>query len=103
MQPYSEVEHDVDKERILTALDKLKKLSEEYKDIIAIPEVVTLHDITEYRLDTPAGPKQFKVAYSRATAEAVLECFANNDYIAPEQFEYTIVCALQDPIIRKGK
>ena len=103
MQPYSEVEHDVDKERILTALDKLKKLSEEYKDIIAIPEVVTLHDITEYRLDTPAGPKQFKAAYNRATAVTVLECFANNDYIEPEQFEYTIVFALQDPFRTKRK
>ena len=100
---YTDEEHAADKERILTALDKIKTLSEEYKDIIAIPEVVTLHDITEYRLDTPTGPKQFKVAYNRATAVAVLECFANNDYIEPEQFEYTIVCALQDPTTKKGQ
>jgi hypothetical protein len=100
---YTDEEHDADKERILTALDKLKKLSEEYKDIIAIPEVVTLHDITEYRLDTPAGPKQFKVAYNRATAVDVLQCFADNDYIEPEQFECTIVFALQDPFRTKRK
>jgi hypothetical protein len=100
---YTDAEHELDKERILTALDKLKKLSEEYKDIIAIPEVVTLHDITEYRLDTPAGPKQFKVAYNRATAVDVLQCFAKNDYIEPEQFECTIVFALQDPFRTKRK
>jgi hypothetical protein len=100
---YTDEEHDADKERILEALDKINALAAEYKGIIAIPEVVTLHDITEYRLDTPAGPKQFKVAYNRATAVAVLACFADNDYIAPEQFEYTIVCALQDPTTRKGQ
>lgn len=100
---YTDDEHAVDKKRILDALDEITALATEYKDIIAIPEVVTLHDITEYRLDTPTGPKQFKVAYNRAAAVVVLECFANNDYIGPEQFESTIVCALQDPDTKKGQ
>lgn len=99
---YTAEEHEQDKERILAALDKLNALAAEYKDVIAIPEVVTLHDITEYRLDTPTGPKQFKEAYSRATAVATLEYFAGNDYITPESFELTIVCALQDPLTKRG-
>jgi len=100
---YTDDEHAADKERILTALDKIKELSAEYADVIAIPEVVTLHDITEYRLDTPAGPKQFKVAYNRATAVDVLQCFTNNDYITPEEFECTIVFGLQDPFRTKRR
>ena len=90
-----------DRERILTALDELNNLRERYKDVIAIPEVVALHDITEYHLDTPRGPKQFKKIYNRATAVAVLEYFAGTDYISPELFESTIMCALQDYPQRK--
>lgn len=93
-------EHDAasaaDRERILTALDALAELRTKYKDVLAIPEVVTLHDITEYRLDTSHGPRKFKKLYGRKTAVAVLEYFAGNDYISPEQFESTIVCALQE-------
>lgn len=85
-----------DRERILTALDELDALRTKYKDVLAIPEVVTLHDVTDYRLDTPRGPRAFKDVYDRKTAVAILEYFAGNDYIAPEQFENTIVCALQE-------
>jgi hypothetical protein len=100
---YTDAEHDADKERILEALDKIHALAAEYKGIIAIPEVVTLHDITEYRLDTPIGPKQFKVAYNRAVAVEVLDSFAGTDYLEPELFEHTIVYALQEILARKGK
>lgn len=93
---YTEKEHEADKERILAALDKLAALREEYKDVIAIPEVVTLHDITDYRLDSFAGAVQFKVRFDRKTAEHVLNYFNGEDYISPEQFENTVVCALQD-------
>ena len=102
MKPYSAAELDADRERILTALDELNNFRERYKDVIAIPEVVTLHDITEYHLDTPRGPRQVKKVYDRATAVALLEYFAGTDYISPELFESTIVCALQDYIQRKA-
>jgi hypothetical protein len=98
MQPYSEVEHDADKERILTALDAINALRETYKDVLVIPEVVTLHDVTEYRVDTISGPKQFKTIYSRNMAVAVLQAFASTDYIAPEQFEFTVNCALAEVV-----
>jgi hypothetical protein len=101
MSAYSPKEHEADRERIMTALDALNDLRERYKDVIAIPEVVALHDITEYRLDTPRGPKQFKKTYDRAAAVAVLEYFAGTDYISPELFESTIMCALQDYPHRK--
>lgn len=85
-----------DREKILAALDALNALRIQYSDVIAIPEVVTLHDITEYRLDTPRGPHQFNRVYDRKTAVAVLNYFAGTDYITPEIFENTIVCALQE-------
>jgi len=97
MTPYaSDNSYKEDRERILTALDELNALRTKYKDVLAIPEVVTLHDIADYRLDTPRGPREFKQFYDRKTAVTVLEYFAGNDYISPEQFESTIVCALQE-------
>lgn len=92
----SDSSYSDDRERILAALDELDALRTKYKDVLAIPEVVTLHDITDYRLDTPRGPRAFKDVYDRKTAVTVLEYFAGNDYILPEQFENTIVCALQE-------
>jgi hypothetical protein len=102
MTPYNEEKlQDEDRERILTALDSLDRLRREYSDVLAIPEVVTLHDITEYHLDTPRGPRQFKFVYDRKTAVALLEYFAGTDYISPEQFESTIMCALQHHLSKK--
>jgi len=103
MQPYSEVEHDADKERILTALDAINTLREAYKDVLVIPEVVTLHDVTEYRVDTISGPKQFKTIYSRNVAVDVLQAFAGTDYIAPDQFEFTVNCALAEIVKERKK
>ena len=93
---YDKKAESADKERILRALDALNELREKYRDVVAIPEVVTLHDITEYRLDTPTGPRQFKTAYDRAAAVEILSYFAGTDYISPEMFENTIMCALHD-------
>jgi hypothetical protein len=92
-----------DKERILDALDALIQLREAYKDVVAIPEVVTLHDITEYRLETASGVKLFKDMFDRETAQHVLDYFNGADYIAPEDFENTIVCAIQEHRQHKKK
>lgn len=96
MNVYKPEEEISDKERILRALDALQKLQQEYDDVIAIPEIVTLHDITDYRLDHYRGVKQFKEAFDRQAAQSVLRYFAGQDFISPEHFEYTIVCALAD-------
>lgn len=95
-QMYTAENHAADKARILKALDVILSVREEYKDVVAIPEVVTLHDITEYRLETCNGPKQFKELFDKKAAESVLHYFNGNDYITPESFENTIVCALQN-------
>lgn len=100
---YTPEQHHEDKERILKALDALIELRDEYKDVIAIPEVVTLHDITEYRLalnDTVIRP--FKDVFNRSAAETVLNYFNGTDYITPESFENTIVYAL-NKCGQKGK
>jgi hypothetical protein len=93
---YTAKEHDADKERILEALDALLELRKKYGDVVAIPEVVILHDITEYRLNDYTGIKQFKKTFDRQTAQFVLNYFNSVDYITPEIFENTVVCALQD-------
>jgi hypothetical protein len=102
MTPYEKENCDEDRERILTALDELNALRQKYADLIAIPEVVTLHDVTEYHLDTSRGPRQIKKTYDRATAVALLQYFAGTDYISPELFEHTITCALQDHLKKRG-
>lgn len=92
---YTPEQHHEDKERILKAIDALVELRDEYKDVIAIPEVVTLHDITEYRLSFgDADIRSFKEVFDRVAAEAVLNYFNGTDYITPESFENTIVYAL---------
>lgn len=92
---YTPEQHHEDKERILKALDALVALRDEYKDVIAIPEVVTLHDITEYRLAFGnAVIRTFKDVFDKNDAETVLNYFNGTDYITPESFENTIVCAL---------
>lgn len=92
---YTVEQHHEDKERILKALDALIELRDEYKDVIAIPEVVTLHDITEYKLSMGESViRAFKDVFDKQAAEAVLHYFNGTDYITPENFENTIVAAL---------
>jgi hypothetical protein len=98
---YTPEEHAADKERILQALDAIMKLREEYKDVISIPEVVSLHDITEYRLDAYNGAVPFKKNMSKDAATYVLNYFSGVDYVTPEHFEHTVMCALQDYNTRK--
>lgn len=92
--PYPEEEYLRDKERILQALDELHALQTKYRDIIAIPEVISLHDIADYRLQTKHGIQQFQAVFSKQDAEFVLQQFAGTDIITPERFEDIIVYAL---------
>lgn len=91
---YSANDHAAAAAKILTALDELIKIAERYQDVIAIPEIITLHDITEYRINSDRGPVQFKTLYGKNTAEHVLKTFHDTNYITPEKFEDTIVRAL---------
>lgn len=91
---YTAEEHETAAQKTCDALDALLKIAEQYGDVIAIPEVITLHDITEYRINSVRGPRQFKQLYGKKAAEHVLKCFAGADYITPEIFEDTIVRAL---------
>lgn len=93
---YTAKAHAADEKRILEALDAVAALRKKYKDVIVIPEVVTLHDITEHRLSTRHGVTQFKHIFSRQAARFVLNYFRDGDYISPDVFENTVVCALQD-------
>lgn len=90
---YTEADHNADKPRILAALQAVAALRNEFKDVIAIPEIVTLHDITEYQFtaETP-----FKARFNRHAAQYVLAHFRGVDFITPEEFDRTVTCALQD-------
>jgi hypothetical protein len=91
---YTEEQHTAAKQRTLDALDAIYQIREQYKDVIAIPEVITLHDITEYRVEHAGAVRQFKAVFDKKTAEFVLDYFHGTDYITPEIFENTILDAL---------
>jgi len=98
---YSEEEYLRDKERILTALDAVAELQERFKDVIAIPEVISLHDVADYRLQTDHGVAPFHELFSRQSAAHVLHHFAQKTFITHEKFEDTIVSALNTTNVSK--
>jgi restriction endonuclease Mrr len=91
---YTEAQHAAAKERTLDALDAIYQIREQYKDVIAIPEVITLHDITEYRVEHEGAIRQFKTVFDKKAAEFVLDYFHGTDYLSPEIFENTILDAI---------
>lgn len=94
--PYSETEYETTRERELEALDALVSVVQKYHDVIAIPEVVAISDVLDYRLMTEHGVKQFKDRHDKQTAEYVLSRFAHRDVLTQEIFEDTIVSALSE-------
>lgn len=94
MTPYTAEEEAKDDRRIFEAYDALVTLQEQYKDIIAIPEVISIRDVVEYRLNTEHGIKQFKEVYSRDIAERVLRVILEKNFVTPAIIENAIVTAL---------
>jgi hypothetical protein len=92
--PYTEQELTRVKEREFSALDELSALVAKYSDVIAIPEVVALSDILDYRIETENGVKQFKDVYDSRAAVHVINRFAHRDLLTQEKFEDTILTAL---------
>ena len=86
--------HGKGSDRTLEALDAILRLREEYKDVIAVPEVVTIHDIVDYLVESPAGVKPFGELFDKKTAEFALNYFNGTDYITPESFENTLLNAV---------
>lgn len=91
---HTDQNHDESKERILEALDAVLRVAEEYKDVIAVPEVVTLHDIADYLIESPTGIKPFREIFDKQTIEFALNYFSGVDYITPENFEDTLLDAV---------
>ena len=96
MNKYTDQEMADDGQRILTAYDALVALLKEYKDVIAIPEVVSIHDIAEYRITTDCGIKQFKEVYGRDVAEKVLHIINHKNFVTPAVVENAIVEAIHN-------
>lgn len=92
--PYDEKDYLHDKERVLQALDEIHAIQNKYKDVIAIPEVVSLHDVADYRLQTDSGIRQVHTLCDKKDIEFVLQQFANTPFITPEKFEDIVVLSL---------
>jgi len=97
MTHYTPEEESEDTVALLEAYDELVKLQEKYKDIIAIPDVVSIHDITQYRLATKHGVKQFKEIYTRADAMRALHAILQKNFVTPAVIEDAIVNTLSPP------
>lgn len=93
---YSKEDYEATQARELEALDALVDIAQKYQDVIAIPEVVAMSDILDYRLTTERGVEQFKTRHDKQTAEYVLGRFAHRDILTQELFEDTIVSALSE-------
>jgi hypothetical protein len=94
MTPYTAEEEAEDDRRTFEAYDALVALQKEYEDIIAIPEVISIRDVVEYRLNTEHGIKQFKEVYSRNMAERVLRVISEKNFVTPAIIENAIVTVL---------
>jgi hypothetical protein len=94
--PYSDADYTAAKERELEAIDAIVSVLERYNDVIAIPEIVAISDILDYRLTTDRGVEQFKARHGKQTAEYVLGRFAHRNILTQELFEDTIVSALSE-------
>lgn len=91
MNKYTDEELAEDEQRVLMAYDQLVELQEQYKDVIAIPEVVSIRDIADYRIATDCGIKQFKEIYGRDVAEKVLHIIRLKNFVTPAVVETAIV------------
>lgn len=91
---YTPEDRAKDQARILDALDAVAEVQRQYADVIAIPEVISLHDVLDYRLDTLNGITHFYKLHDRKTAVHVLHVFATINYLKPEWFENVIVSTL---------
>lgn len=93
---YTEEEQLADKERALQAFDELLALQNKYSDVIAVIDVVAVHDIAEYRISTNHGIKQIKEICDKKTIGQLLDAFANANILLPEIFEDVITRTLRE-------
>jgi hypothetical protein len=96
MTPYTPENFESDKGRILEALDEITAIHRKYADVIAIPEIVTLHDVTDYRVETERGIVKIQEICDRNAAINILQAVCRANYITQEKFEDVIVSALQN-------
>jgi hypothetical protein len=78
MSRYHEDQRDEDKNKIDDAIAQFESLRAAYSDLVAIPEIVTLHDVCGIALDTTKGPQQVGDVCSREEIVAVLKAIEDN-------------------------
>lgn len=96
MRPYTDEDFDTDKERILDALDAIAAVQRKYADVIVVPEVITLHDVTNYRVEDEHGIVAVEEICDRRAAIALLHAAGDVNYVTQEKFEDAIVSQLHD-------
>lgn len=78
MSRYSEAQREEDRASLTNALQYIDNLRDTFGDVIAIPEVVTLHDVCGIALDTIKGPQQVGDVCSREEIVAILKAIEDN-------------------------
>lgn len=91
---YADDDYLKNKERILTALDEINRVQAQYRDVVAILDVITLHDIADYRVETDIGIKTVGAMYAQQDIKHILQVFADTTCLTREKFESIVVSHL---------
>lgn len=78
MSRYHEAQRDEDELKLNAAMTQIDQIRAAYGDLIAIPEIVTLHDVCGIALDTTKGPQQVGDVCSREEIVAILKAIEDN-------------------------
>jgi hypothetical protein len=78
MSRYHETQRDEDQLSLANALQYLDQISENFGDVLAIPEVITIQDVMAIALDTTKGPQLIGDVCSRDEIVHILRAFVDN-------------------------
>lgn len=78
MSRYHAVQLEEDLGSLKNALQYLDQIRENFGDVIAIPEVVTIQDVMAIALDTTKGPQLIGDVCSRDEIVHILRAFVDN-------------------------
>lgn len=105
MSSYEEHQKEEDQRSVANALQHLDSLRETFKDVIALPNVITLLDVCNLVMNTPRGPVKLSSIASRDELVAVLHALEENPCTPdPEQVAYYAIKEYreQHPSTRKS-
>lgn len=78
MSRYHAAQREDDLASLANALQYVDQIRENWGDVIAIPEIVTIQDVMAIALDTTRGPQQVGDVCSREEIVAILKAIEEN-------------------------